>query len=93
MPASFASHGSTATWLQLTLPLPRQVEDFEEAERTLRRHGVEYSRFVLPGRWVDGAVLFVGSCVREAWVVRQPGAKQGPPITMRRCGHEAAVLL
>lgn len=29
-----------------------QVEDFEEAERALRRHGVEYTRFVLPGGWV-----------------------------------------
>jgi hypothetical protein len=26
-----------------------QVEDFDEAERMLQRHGVEYSRHVLPG--------------------------------------------
>ena len=29
-----------------------EVEDFEEAEATLRRHGVEYSRHVLPGACV-----------------------------------------
>lgn len=39
---------------------PCQVEDFEEAERTLRRHGVEYARFVLPGGWVEPRELWAG---------------------------------
>lgn len=49
-----------------------QVEDFEEAERALRRHGVEYTRFVLPGGWVGGARLIGGApvLIRTA---RRPG--------------------
>ncbi|KAI7839499.1 hypothetical protein COHA_006766 [Chlorella ohadii] len=34
-----------------------EVEDFEAAERSLRRHGVEYSRFLLPD--VDMRQLFL----------------------------------
>lgn len=38
-------------------PPQTQVEDFEAAERALRRHGVEYSRFLLPGG------LFCDTCM------------------------------
>lgn len=43
---------------------PLQVEDFEAAEAALRRHGVEYSRHVLP----EADMRQVGAALRSVWL-------------------------
>lgn len=48
LPSAAASVAAAAA-LAHRAARPPQVDDFDEAEAMLRRHGVEYSRHVLPG--------------------------------------------